>query len=337
MSDIRKTTLNDVAQAAGVSYQTVSRVINNQPYVATGTRKRVLNAIERLGYQPNAAARQLVTGRSNMIGIISFGLAYYGPSQMVLNIEGALRSRGFGLVVATISELTGDEVETAMRSLRSQRVDGLVLVTPIVGMELEKIVDLAQGLRFVMVDVEQKAQVPSIAIDQVYGARLATRHLVDLGHRRIAGVSGPLRWYDARSRHRGWLETLAEAELEQDHQEEGDWTARGGYEAARALLHRGRGFTGLVVANDQMALGAIYALREHGLRIPEDVSVTGFDDVPEAAFFQPALTTIQQDFAALGQQSVEYLVSLLEDTSPPLHQRVLYPTLVPRRSTAAAP
>lgn len=337
MPDSRNTTLNDVAEAAGVSYQTVSRVINDHPHVAAGTRRRVLKAIKQLGYQPNAAARQLVTGRSNMIGIVSFGLGYYGPSQMVLNIESALRSHGFGLIVTTINELADNELATAVQNLRSQRADGLVLITPLVEMDVEKTVDLLEGLRYVMIDVEQQDQVPSIAIDQAYGSRLATRHLIDLGHRSLAEISGPLRWYDARSRHQGWLEMLAEAGLEPGLQAEGDWTARGGYEAARQLLRDGLRFTGLVVANDQMALGAIHALREHGFRIPEDVSVTGFDDVPEAAFFQPPLTTVRQDFTALGQQSVAYLVSLLEDPSTPLHQRVLYPTLIPRRSTAEVP
>ena len=341
MADTKPVTLNDVARASGVSYQTVSRVVNHHPHVATETRKRVLKVIERLGYQPNTAARRLVTGRSDMIGIVSYGTSFYGPSQMVANIEVSLRAHGFGLVISSITIITFEELRIAVSYLKGQLVDGLVIIAPITDIELDRVRELCGNTPFVMVDLEQNGEqgsvVPSVTIDQRYGSQLATRHLIELGHRELTEISGPLHWHDARSRHQAFLKALEEADLEPRSHLESDWSAEGGYRSAKRLLAEGERFTGLVVGNDQMALGAIYALREDGLEIPRDVSIVGFDDVPESAFYTPSLTTVRQDFAALGTHSVEYLVSLLKDPDTPLHQRQLYPTLIRRDSTAAPP
>ncbi len=331
----RKPTLHDVADLAGVSYQTVSRVVNSHPSVAKATRTRVLRAIEQLDYSPNRAAQSLVTRRSKTVGIIGLGTQHYGPSQMLTNIEAALKAQGYGLIYAAVDDLDTDELETHIASMRGQLADGIVLIAPIDAHRIEGVAGLIP-VPFVMVDVGLGDRVPSVVIDQSHGAQLATRHLLDLGHRRLAVITGPLRWSGAEQRRAGFAATLAEAGLEPVAAVESDWTAAGGHAACRELLARGGSFTGLVAGNDQMALGAIRALREAGLEVPRDVSVVGFDDIPEAAYFEPPLSTIRQDFGALGQQAAELLLSFIAAPETPAQQRVLYPTLVTRASSAPA-
>ncbi len=332
-SSTKPVTLNDVAQRAGVSSQTVSRVVNNHPYVSDDTRHRVMSAIHELNYRPNRAARNLATRRSCMIGIITYGLPYYGPAQMVNNVEQTARARGYGVHLSTISGMSLDDIHKAMDDIGDRSVDGLVLITPVLGLNYEDLAHACGGVPFVQIDTQLGAQVPSVVIDQYYGEQLATQHLIDLGHRTICEISGALNWHGAQARHTSWIETLHAAGLTPGPSVEADWTAKSGYHAARRLLAAGTGFTALVVANDQMALGAIRALHEQGLHVPGDVSVVGFDDLPESAYFEPPLTTVRQNFAALGEQSVEYLIGLIDKPAMPLHQRVLYPQLVVRQST----
>ena len=206
------------------------------------------------------------------------------------------------------------------------------MVTPFIGLDPGDIVSLCGSVPVVMIDVPKNAQVPSVVIDQAAGSRLATQYLVDMGHEDVAEISGPLSWHDATLRHEAWQATLQAAGLTPGPSAEGDWSAAGGYRAAQQLLAGGKSFSALVAANDQTALGAARALRAHGLRVPEDVSLIGFDDVPEAKYFEPPLTTIRQDFTALGQQSIDYLLTLIDHPETPTHQRVLYPTLVTRQS-----
>jgi DNA-binding LacI/PurR family transcriptional regulator len=329
-----RVTLHDVANRSGVSYQTVSRVVNGNPHVAKETRQRVLRVIKELNYQPNTAARSLVTRRSNLLEIITFGGRHYGPSQMVLYVERAARERGYSLSVSNVAEMTLDEIRAAMNILSGRLVDGIIMITPVVGVEYDEIAVVCQNIPFVMIDTQLGSISPSVVINQQFGAQLAAQHLIDLGHRDICEISGPMQWHDARARHESWLRTLKQAGLTPGLSVDGDWTAMGGYEAAKQLLDHNQQFTALVAGNDQMALGAMHALREHGkFRIPDDVSIVGFDDIPEAACFEPPLTTVRQDFDALGSQSVNYLVDLIENPDLPLQQRVLYPHLIERQST----
>jgi DNA-binding LacI/PurR family transcriptional regulator len=336
MSEAKRVTLGDVAHMAGVSAQTVSRVVNNHPYVSDETRQRVMNAIHRLDYRPNRAARSLVTQRSYMVGIITFGIPHYGPAQMLTHIERMAKARGYGVEFSSISHMSADEVRDAIANLGDHAIDGLVLLTPVTGVSHAELIRVCGGIPFVQIDIELGTQAPSVVIDQWHGSHLVTQHLIDLGHREICEISGPLNWHGAQARHHSWAATMQAAGLTPGLSVEGDWSARSGYERACELLARGAHFTALVVGNDQMALGAMRALREHDRRIPDDVSVVGFDDMPEAAYFEPPLTTVRQDFAALGEQSMEYLVALLDNPHTPIHQRVLYPEFVERRSTARA-
>ena len=329
----KRVTLHDVATQAGVSYQTVSRVINDDPHVSKTTRQRVLRAIKELDYQPNYAARSLVTRRSHLIEIITFGAMHFGPSQMVTHIERAARARGYNLILSNLAEMSLLEISRAIDSLSGRLVDGMIVITPVVGVEYEDLVGVCRGIPFVMIDTPLGSNTPGVVINQHYGSQLATQHLIDLGHRQIAEITGPLNWFGAIARHESWLATLRAVGLEPGLHAEGDWTPIGGYNAAKRLLESGQPFTGLVVGNDQMALGAMRALREHGLDVPDDVSVVGFAALPEAVCFEPPLTTGRQDFDALGTHSVEYLVDLIDRPEMPRQQRVLYPDLIERQST----
>lgn len=330
----RRVTLHDVAEQAGVSYQTVSRVINESPHVSAETRRRVLQAIEALNYLPNHAARSLVTRRSNLLEVVTFGGHHYGPSQMVIHIEKAARKLGYNLILTNIAEMSLKEIQGAVATLSGRLVEGIIVITPVVGVDYAELVALFNRIPFVMIDPQLGSSTPSIVINQQHGSQLATQHLIDLGHHNICEISGPQNWFGAVARHESWLATMKAAGLVPGRSVEGDWTALGGYAATRRLLAENAVFTALVVANDQMALGAMRALREVGLRIPDDVSVVGFDDIPEAVCFEPPLTTIRQDFDALGRQSVEYLVAMVNDPELPVQQRVLFPSLIVRQSTA---
>lgn len=325
-------TLNDVAEASGVSHQTVSRVINGSPRVADSTKARVLSVVAELGYRPNSAARQLVTGTSQAVGVISFGTRYYGPAQIVGSVERALKRRGYGFVFASISSLSLQAIKSALRDLERHQLAGLILVTPLLEVRLEDVQALCRDLPFVMIDVRKGAELPSVSFDQAHGSELATRHLLGLGHREVCEISGPLAWSGAFERHQAWLRTLQQASVTPGPSLESDWTAEGGYEATRRLLPHP--FTALVVDNDQMALGATAALRESGLRVPEDVSLVGFDDVPEARFYTPPLSTVRQDFGVLGGRSAAFIVDLIETRTGSTEQVLLYPELVLRSSTA---
>jgi DNA-binding LacI/PurR family transcriptional regulator len=326
----RRATLYDVARYAGVSHQTVSRVINGSPHVAPKTLRRVQEAIRALGYQPNKAAQALVTRRTFTLEVVAAGTMHYGPAQMVTSVQQAANASGYKLVLTYVEHMTLEQTRSVMDNLGD--VDGVIIVAPIQEDIYESLTQMCPK-PFVKVGAKPGAKLPSVIIDQHQGCRMAVQHLIELGHRHLAEICGPLHWYDALARHESWLDTLRVHHLEPGPVAPGDWTAASGYAAARRLLQTGPAFSALVVANDQMALGALRALHEAGLRVPDDVSVVGFDDIPEAAYFEPPLTTVRQDFTALGKQSVEYLVEMLRHPDAPLHQRMLYPSLVKRLST----
>lgn len=322
--------MRDVASLAGVSYQTVSRVVNRHPNVASETRERVLRAIDELNYRPNWAAQALTTGRSHILHLIIFQFGYGYPVPAMFDW-----AREFGYTM-TVTELKEPITEAKVREVlggAAWMIDGLLLVMPFPYLSYGVLTELCQGHPFVFVGIELGAQLPSVVFDQRHGTRQAVQHLLDLGHCQIAEISGPRDNLDARVRHETFVALLEERGIEPGPKAEGDFFAPSGYAAAIRLLDSGKPFSAIFVANDPMALGAMRALHEHGIRVPEDVSVVGFDDILESAYFEPPLTTVRQDFRALGKQSVEYLVSLIEEPDTPVHQRVLYPELVVRQST----
>ncbi len=332
MKSKRRPTLRDVAREAGVSYQTVSRVINNNPNVSTTTRSRVLKTIEELDFHPNRAAQMLQTERSLTIEVV---MPYFGFNRVLYDMARTTHERGYHFVISAIDN---DEFAATLESAHSRFVDGLVLIPliPIVD-DYDTLIELTHGIPFVQIGARLGVHLPSVIYDQAKGARLATQHLIELGHRQIAEISGPLLNYDAHDRHEGWLATLTDHGLEPGPSVEGDFTIESGYRAMSRLLDERAEFTAVFVGNDSMALGVQTALRQRGLYVPDDVAVVGFDDVPESAHLVPGLTTVRQDFQLLGQLAVEYIIDLIEKPDTPIYQRVLPPKLIIRESTRPVP
>ncbi|MCA0455096.1 MAG: LacI family transcriptional regulator [Chloroflexi bacterium] len=326
----KRPTLRDVAREANVSYQTVSRVINDHVSVSPLTRTRVQKAIDTLGFRPNRAAQIMQTERSHTIEVILF---YAGFNNFLYEMARASQRLGYHF---SISAITEEEFIPTLESAASRFVDGLILLPLTRGIEdYETLTQLTDGTPFVQISGKTGSNLPSVMYDQMHGARLAAQHLIDLGHRQLAEISGPLDNYDGGDRHEGWVSTLKNYGLDTSLSVEGDFNIQSGYQAMNRLLDTGAHFTAVFVGNDSMAFGAHTALRERGLRVPEDVSIVGFDDIPEAAHFVPGLTTIRQDFELIGRLAVEFLVNMIENPGTPVHQRVLQPRLVVRGSTQA--
>jgi DNA-binding LacI/PurR family transcriptional regulator len=326
-------TLHEVAARAGVSHQTVSRVVNDSPRVAEQTRARVLRAVEELDYKPNKAARNLVSKRSTLIGVITFATHFYGPAHILTSIDQAARNFGYKILLASLLNPSPERIDAAARELIAHGVEGMIVNVPI---ELDpiKIHPSFRGVPTVIMDANGKNRIATVTLDNEAGTRMATQHLVQLGHTKIACVSGILRWRCGRLRQQEWRRTLHELGLASGPTVEGDWSAEGGYRATKELLESGRDqFTAIVASNDQLALGALRALHEAGLEVPRDVSIVGFDNIPEAAFFYPPLTTIDHAFDAVSRHSLEYLIEIIRDpTTLPKHRNIV-PTLVCREST----
>jgi DNA-binding LacI/PurR family transcriptional regulator len=328
MKSKRRPTLRDVAREAGVSYQTVSRVINNNANVSSATRSRVLKAIEALDYHPNRAAQILQTEKSLTIEVV---MPYFGFNRVLYDMARATHEQGYHFVISAIDN---EEFASTLESANSRFIDGLILIPliPIVD-DYDTLIELTHGIPFVQIGARLGLNLPSVIYDQAKGARLATQHLIDLGHRQIAEISGPLLNYDAHDRHEGWLATLSDNGIGLGPSVEGDFTIEGGYRAMSLLLDERAAFTAVFVGNDSMALGAQTALRQRGRCVPGDISVVGFDDVPESAHLVPGLTTVRQDFQLMGQLAVEYIIDLIEKPDTPVYQRVLPPKLIIRGST----
>ncbi|MCF0091345.1 LacI family DNA-binding transcriptional regulator [Micromonospora sp. MH99] len=327
----RPPVMADVARLAGVSHQTVSRVINGAPAIRRETRERVLEAIRRLDYRPNTAARALVRGRSGMIGIIGTARTLFGPTSIHRSVEDAARAAGYFATSVSLSEVTVRALSDATEHLMRVGVEGVVMIA---GNDeaLEVVRMTRSGVPFVVVEGDLSRASVTVGVDQVLGARMATDHLLGLGHQEIVHVSGPLNWAEARARRDGWRAAMSAAGLRPPEPVQGDWMAHSGYVAGLRICEM-PGTTAVFAANDQMAIGVLRALHERGRRVPEDISVVGFDDVPEAAYLIPPLTTIQQDFGAVGQRAITAVTQAIDDTAPqPLP--LVVPKLVVRASTA---
>jgi DNA-binding LacI/PurR family transcriptional regulator len=326
--------MTDVARAARVAPVTVSRVLNGHPSVRAETRERVLAAVEQLGYRRNSAARTLATSRSETIGVVAFDSTFYGQAACVRGVEHAARTAGYFVSIATVKEVNEQSLREASDSLVAQSVDGLVVVTPRASV-LQELRERAVGVPMVVAGGSPHSGLPTASADQEAGGRRATRHLLFRGHETVWHVAGPEDWDDSRGRLSGWQAALAEAGAVEPRVIRGDWGAASGWRAGVEIA-RHREVTAVFVANDQMALGVILALKQAGRRVPDDVSVVGFDDIPEAAFFDPPLTTIRQDFEELGQRSMRLLLQAMEAEGPISSAPPLIPEFVGRLSTADA-
>jgi len=321
----------DVARLAGVSQQTVSRVVNGRPNVAPEVRDRVEIAIRQLRYRRNPAARALANGRTMNIGIVSFGLAQYGPSVALSGIADEARKAGYATNLVTLGDVDRAAMKAALEHLVADSVDGIVVLAPVQA-ALEAISGLDAGVPLVFFEPGAPEGTKSVATDEVAGAALATRHLLELGHETVWQVAGPSGWLGSDARIRGWASTLASAGRVTNRVIPGDWSTRSGYAAGQQIVGNPT-ITAVFVANDQMALGVVKALADAGLRVPEDVSVVGFDDVPESPFYRPALTTVRLDFEEVGRLAVDRILHLMRGGHADPLPRVS-PTLVVRHSTA---
>ncbi|MBM7503493.1 DNA-binding LacI/PurR family transcriptional regulator [Agromyces aurantiacus] len=320
-----------MAKHAGVSHQTVSRVLNDLPGVAAATRERVRQAMAELNYAPSPTARAMARRRSGSIGLIQAGRPDYGPSSAALGFNEAAREAGYAVSQASMRALDADALTQAVHRLVLQRVEAIVLISgEREGVDVLRGIDA--GVPLVAVASEGGPGLHRVSFDQAAGAHLATEHLIGLGHRRIAHVAGPADSMDAAERRRGFAGALAAHGLEQREPLAGDWLAASGHAAGRRLLDDGWA-TAVFVGNDQMSLGLLSACHAAGVRVPDDLSVVGFDDIPEAAFFTPALTTMRQDFDTLGRDIMATVVDVLRDEASAPDRTARVPELVVRAST----
>lgn len=320
-----------MARVAGVSRQTVSRVINSHPSLRPETRDRVLAVIEEMQYRPSRAAQALGANRSHTIGVLAYHRSQYVPAAAILGIETAAQAAGYVVNTINLTSNTPDAIHHALELQLAHRVDGLVIIAPQTRI-LRAIDEAAIDLPYVLLHARDHDDPHAMFVDQLAGARAATRHLLDLGHREIYHLAGPRDWIEAEARMQGFLIELDEADVPVTPPVLGDWTAEFGYFAGRELA-RTADFTAVFAANDQMALGVLHALRDAGREVPGDVSVVGFDDVPEAAHYWPPLTTVRQDYGELGRQCVARLLRMGDAQVAELGAP-LAPQLVIRESTA---
>ncbi len=327
----RPPVMADVARLAGVSHQTVSRVVNGSPSIRPETRERVQRAIEELGYRPNTVARALVSGRSDTIGIIGTEAQLFGPNSIQRTIEEAARAAGLFASSVSLREVTTAALDDAIEHLRQHSVEGIVMIAAHDdGLEVAR--SHRSDLPLVVVEGDLTQARLTVGVDQARGARMAVQHLLSLGHREIAHIAGPLNWTEARARRDGWLGELAAAGCRPRVLLLGDWSAESGYAAGQQIA-ADPSVSAAFAGNDQMAIGLLLALHEARLGVPDDLSVVGFDDIPEAAYLIPPLTTIRQDFPAVGRAAIEVLLSAIaghDDTTLP---GLIPPELVVRAST----
>jgi DNA-binding LacI/PurR family transcriptional regulator len=331
----RKPSITDVARLAGVSYQTVSRVITGAPDVSAATRARILEVIEQVGYRRNKMATALVTNRSTVLGVITDGSPRYGPVATLLALENGAREAGYSCTVVTVREPYDQSVQQALDSLEDAGVDGVIFIAPLLVMATA----LRRARFHVPVEMiaagasssSRPTEVLTFSENQELGSRLATEHLIQLGHTQIAHVGGSTAWFDGLARKRGWEAALGASALPLGWYAEGDWSTTWAYQTGLQLVREGLP-EAIVAASDHTALGLIRAFAENGIKVPRDVSVVGFDDIEGCDVFLPPLTTVRQDFPALAMGGLELLLGAIRgqvvDRTP------MTPKLIVRSSTA---
>lgn len=327
----RKPSIYDVAERAGVSHMTVSRVLNGHPNIRASTRERVLTAINELSYTRSSIARALATNRTMRIGAIVDNPGYFGPSSTLRALETAARENGYAVSAFTVGEDEARRIDAGVNELITQGIDALCVIAPRAS-SLDLLRQQSVTLPTLVVKEEPDDQMHTVSVDQRAGATAAVQHLIDLGHRVILHVAGPPDWFDARARTEAWRETVQKAGLPVTEPLLGDWTSDSGYEFGKNIELGAA--TAVFAANDQMALGLMHGFADRGIRVPQDVSVIGFDDVPDARHFLPPLTTVRQDFVQLGRLVIGELIAAIEGGDT-VARELIKPELELRASTAA--
>jgi len=335
-----KATIHDVARKAGVSTRTVSRVINQQGEISAETRARVQGVIVELNYRPNILARSLVSRRSQMLGVVAWGLDYYAPSRIVVGIEQRASELGYSLFLNLLSHPTAAGAERILDTLAAHRVEGILWAVPQVAdnrawIESARMEDIPP---VVFLTTQPRPELASISVDNRLGGFLATEHLLRQGRRRIGLISGPSGWWESQERAAGWGVALSQAGMaaEPGWTVEADWSVEGGVNAMQALLERGGGLDAVFASSDDIALGALAALNRAGLRVPQDVALVGFDNIPQSGYYQPALTTIHQPLAQVGRKAVDLLHARISgrDASAETGSLLEPPRLIVRASSS---
>jgi LacI family transcriptional regulator len=313
---MQKVTIKEVAQAAGVSTQTVSRVINSRPDVSPTTRARVQQVIKELEYSPNVIARSLSRGRTNTFGVVGYGLSYFGPSSVLSGIEQKSNELGFSLLLSLLDDFDAAQIDGILRNLLSRQVDGIIWAVPgndrLVGELSGRFSEIS--IPVVYLNKPKNGNEVIAAMDNRLGGRLATEHLLEQGYHRIGIITGPIDWWEAQEREQGWRETMGKAGMTnlEEFVVNGDWSPASGEIGLDNLLAKSPDIEAVFACNDQMALGTLQAARRLRLKVPQDLGIVGFDDIPEAAYFYPSLTTIRQNAIALGALAVDRMCSYIK-------------------------
>ena len=329
-------TIRNVANLAGVSHQTVSRVINNSERVSPSTRQRVENAIKELDYRPNAIARSMAKGYTHTLGCISPNLTNYIFSSMIECAQIEARNQNFFLLTGCAS--SADDVPPLLDEMLNRRVDGLLVLNPRDDTRYLHLLPLIEeGMPVVYLKNSPKEElVSSVCADDEGGGYQATQYLLELGHTNIAIITGPENEECTQDRLKGYRQALSEADINEEKTLiiKGDWSADSGEKAIQQLLTSKTPFTAVFAQNDRMAVGSIRALRDAGLRVPQDVSVIGYDDIPLASFFDPPLTTIRQPMDEFGRHGAQLLIEAIKNKKYIPKQVRLNTQIVKRNSCA---
>jgi len=326
-------TILKVAKTAGVSKQTVSRVINNHPDVADSTRKHVQNVIDELGYHPSAVARSLTKQRTHTIAVVTAGLNLVGPSSVLNGITLKAEEFGYALLIRNLTGFRIDDYQGLVRFLNEMRVEGVAWACPDIEHyrqeSIEKLSRLPTPVVFQGSSPIENALF--VTVDNYAGGCQATQHLIDQGFHNIAHISGPLAFADAEARKSGWSDTLEKTgrHASRSHWAEGNWSAASGAKAVLELMDTYPEMDAIFVANDQMAIGAMQTIQERGLQIPGDIAIIGYDNIAESAFSSPPLTTVAQDFELMGAKTIELLVDVINAQRDGKNFSALQPVRLP--------
>lgn len=316
MNKNRNATLEDVARQAGVSYQTVSRVLNKSVNVAEKTRIRVEQAIEDLRYVPNRLAQQLVGKRTQTLGLVTTSLALHAPSQIAASVKKHAREAGYQVLISMIDDADPTAIQQSINDFKSQFIEKILINVPLETPPARELAQHNSDVTCLFLDVAPDSGMFHVIFDPANGTQESVKRLCELGHSHIALMPGPQNSVSATLRLENWLSSLATFGKTPAAVIFGTWDAQSGYDGARELLDNKTEFSALLVGNDQMALGALSALNKAGIAVPRQVSVIGYDDSYESAFFIPALTTVRLDLDAQGQEAVARVLAATPDSTP---------------------
>jgi DNA-binding LacI/PurR family transcriptional regulator len=333
-------TFKDVAKLAGVSTQTVSRVTNGSENVAESTRVKVNQAIKALGYIPNKGAQMLSRAKSTNIGLITLDMALHGAALIANGVRRKAHQLNFGTAFSVVSGPGVDSVLVAMRELIAQQVDCIILNVPLSSQDAQSLVEQFPSLHLIFIDVPDATNVHFVHGEHAAGAAEVISHLLKTGREQFFLISGPAESSASKIRLQSWLKEISAADKQVCSIYEGDWQAKSGYLAVREAVGQQLQFDSVVVASDQMALGALRALDELHIKVPDQVAVVGFDGITDSAYFNPPLTTVKQDFTDIGEQAVIQAVELKNQDptlNRPFKQTRIPVKLIIRQSSGTKP